>query len=185
MTRSSLTLRVGIMRPYSRLSRKAPMNFESAQPLWQPSAERIAAANITRFARFVAERFGVEAPDYNSLWQWSVARRDEFWLAVWEFCNVVASRRGECVVIDGDQMPGAFWFPDARLNFAENLLAPRHNRPNQPAIIFGMNWAGRRNSRSRNFTTRRPDLPPRCAEWDCDPATVWPRCCRTCPRRLS
>ena len=88
---------------------------------------------ITRFARFVNERYGVAGKDYDSLWRWSVDRREEFWQAVWDFCRVIASVRGERVLMDGDRMPGAKWFPDARLNFAENLL---RRRDEAPAIVF-------------------------------------------------
>ena len=101
--------------------------------MWQPGPERIAAANITRITQFVRDKYGITADDYDSLWRWSVDRRDDFWSAVWEFCGVVASHRGERVLVDGDRMPGAKWFPDARLNFAENLL---RRRDNAEALVF-------------------------------------------------
>lgn len=109
------------------------------QPLWRPSPERMATANITRFTRSVRDRWGVAAESYDELWRWSVERREEFWPAIWDFCQVIASRRGERVVVDGDRMPGARWFPDARLNFAENLL---RRRDDAPGIVF-WNEAGR------------------------------------------
>jgi acetoacetyl-CoA synthetase len=90
--------------------------------LWQPSPERIAAANITAFARYAATTHGVDLPDYASLWRWSIAGREKFWRAVWAFCSVIGER-GERTLVDPDRMPGARWFPDARLNFAENILA--------------------------------------------------------------
>ena len=94
-------------------------------PVWQPSPERIAASNITRFAQQVREKHGVaNAENYHELWQWSVDHSEEFWPAVWDFCRVIGSR-GQRVVENGDRMPGARWFPEARLNYAENLLRRR------------------------------------------------------------
>ena len=86
-------------------------------PLWQPGAERIAEANLTRFA----EPFGFAPPDYAALHRWSVANRELFWRAVWDFCGVVGEP-GEVALVDGERFPGSRWFPEARLNFAENLL---------------------------------------------------------------
>lgn len=98
------------------------------QPLWRPSPERIAAANITRFAEFVRQ-----PQDYESLWRWSVEQPENFWSAVWDFCGVKAAHKGSRVLIDGNRIPGASWFPDARLNYAENLL---QRCDDAPAIIF-------------------------------------------------
>ena len=95
-------------------------------PLWAPSAEEVERAGLTRFAAFVRERHGVEAPDYAALHAWSVAEPAAFWESVWDFCGVVAPEKGGTVLADADadadRMPGARWFPEARLNFAENLL---------------------------------------------------------------
>ena len=101
--------------------------------LWEPGAEEVERAGLTRFTAFVRERHGVDAHDYAALHAWSVAERAAFWDSVWEFCEVVADRKGGVVLEDGDRMPGARWFPDARLNFAENLL---RRRDDGPAIVF-------------------------------------------------
>ena len=90
-------------------------------PLWTPSAERADATQLTAFRRAVERRHGVSLPDYPALHTWSIDRRADFWAAVWELTGVVGDR-GERVVVDPDAMPGSRWFPDARLNFAENLL---------------------------------------------------------------
>ena len=102
-------------------------------PLWTPSAEEVERAAITRFAAFVRERHGVEAPDYAALHAWSVAEPAAFWSSIWDFCGVVAAAKGDTVLEDADRMPGARWFPAARLNFAENLL---RRRDDSPAIVF-------------------------------------------------
>ncbi len=110
------------------------------QPLWTPSPQRIAESNLSAFMAHVGAQWGVEARDYRALYRWSIEKPEPFWLSVWDFCGVIAEARGERVLVDGDKMPGARFFPDARLNFAENCL---RRRDETPAIVF---WdeAGRR-----------------------------------------
>jgi acetoacetyl-CoA synthetase len=99
------------------------------QPLWQPSKERIARANMTRFAQRVADAHGEPLRDYRELRAWSVEHPELFWPALWRFADIQASRPWEAVLTDGDRMPGARWFVGAELNFAENLLRHRDDRP--------------------------------------------------------
>jgi len=120
---------------------RAAMN----QPLWQPSAEAIAASRMTAFMRAVESQFGVQLPDYAALYDWSIREPERFWSAVWTFCGVIAAHQGDVVIEHGDRMPGARWFPQARLNFAANLLR-RDDR--EPAIIF---WGEDRVSSSITF----------------------------------
>jgi acetoacetyl-CoA synthetase len=90
--------------------------------LWEPSAERVERANVTRFARWVAETRGVDVADgYDALWRWSVEDIDGFWAAVWEFFEVRAEAPYDAVLGRRD-MPGAEWFPGARLNYAEHVF---------------------------------------------------------------
>ena len=96
------------------------------QPLWQPSPERIARSQLAQFASFLNARFpDAEVSDYQALHQWSITATEDFWHSIWDYCDVISSQSSEVVVTDLDQMPGASWFPDARLNFAENLLRRR------------------------------------------------------------
>ena len=104
------------------------------KPLWAPSAARIESTNLARFADHLKDQWGVDhGRDYASLWQWSVDEMEKFWLSVWDFCGIKSEARGERVLVDGDKMPGARFFPDAKLNFAENLL---RRRDDAPAIRF-------------------------------------------------
>ncbi len=102
------------------------------RPLWEPSEARVHAAQLTAFRRQVERRFGLAFPDYASLHAWSVAEPERFWRAVWDFCGVVGEPGGG-VLEHGDRMPGADWFPDARLSFAENLL---RRRDGVEALVF-------------------------------------------------
>ena len=92
--------------------------------LWRPSPAAIADANLTRFAG----PLGFAPPDYAALHRYSIEQRSEFWRAVWDFCNVVGERGTGPVVQNGERFPGSRWFPDARLNFAENLLRHRDDK---------------------------------------------------------
>ena len=94
-----------------------------AQPIWTPSPQRVADSNLTRFATRARAEHGAPAGDYDALWQWSVDERESFWSALVDFAGVVHTPGVAPVLTDRDRMPGAKWFADTRLNFAENLLA--------------------------------------------------------------
>ena len=106
-----------------------------AVPLWKPSAAQIERANLTRFVEGIRHA-APHVVDYRSLYEWSIARPNEFWAAVWRFCGIVAdtdaSGRAWNEVLEGgermappDPRLGPKWFDGARLNFAENLLRRR------------------------------------------------------------
>jgi acetoacetyl-CoA synthetase len=99
--------------------------------LWTPSAERLADANVTAFQAWLAER-GRELGSYDELWQWSVRDLAGFWQAIWDYCGVGCSVPPERV-LGTASMPGAQWFPGARLNYAEHVL--RHERPGEAAVL--------------------------------------------------
>ncbi|RWM18351.1 MAG: acetoacetate--CoA ligase [Mesorhizobium sp.] len=101
-------------------------------PLWTPTQERIDAAPLTAFMKAAAAKAGEAFSSYAELHRWSVEDRGAFWSLVWDFCNLVGEK-GERNLVDGERMPGASFFPDARLNFAENLL---QKTGNGPAIVF-------------------------------------------------
>jgi len=104
-----------------------------AAVLWQPSEERIQRANLTRFISFVNREYGLAISEYPELHAWSVRNLPDFWAAMWSFGGVISSDPYREVVLDPDRMPGARWFPGARMNFAENLLRFRDDRE---AIVF-------------------------------------------------
>jgi len=112
--------------------------------LWEPSSERIARARMTAFMQKAAAVSSQPIADYGALWRWSVEDREAFWRLVWDFCGVVGEP-GHVAVVDGDRMPGARWFPEARLNFAENCLRARG--PEDAIVFWGEDRVRRRLSR--------------------------------------
>lgn len=87
--------------------------------LWSPGEESLETCHLARFAR----RYGFDPSRYDELHRWSISDLDGFWNAVWEFGSVVGERGDTALVRRGDgEMFGARWYPQARLNFAENLL---------------------------------------------------------------
>jgi acetoacetyl-CoA synthetase len=112
------------------------------KPLWRPSQERIEEANLTRFARQAIRDWKLGINDYPAFHRWTTENPEQFWESLWKFAGVRASAKGSRVLIDGDRMPGARWYPDARLNFAENLL---RQRDTGTALVFwGENRVKRR-----------------------------------------
>ncbi|MDH5921870.1 acetoacetate--CoA ligase [Vibrio splendidus] len=124
---------------------------ESNKPIWQPSDQRIAHANVTRFMDSLDQQ-GVlerELKNYAELHQWSVEHPELFWQNVWQFCGMVGSQdcinkaQGERIKTQGEsrwQQPksnrDAVWFPNAQVNYAENLLHSAKALPNELAIWF-------------------------------------------------
>jgi acetoacetyl-CoA synthetase len=95
-------------------------------PLWTPSPERAAKTELARFMKLAGKN------DYDALHAWSVADSEAFWNLLWDFCETRGTRKGPTLV-RGNEMPGAQWFPQARLNFAENLLRVRDD---SDALVF-------------------------------------------------
>ncbi|MAY92583.1 acetoacetate--CoA ligase [Haliea sp.] len=113
----------------------------SEEPLWKPSPERCASAQFTCFAAGLAARGHVpDGADYFAVHDWAVAEPASFWREVWDFTGVVGEP-GTQVLEAPDQFPGARWFPEARLNFAENLL---QRRDDHPALVSLLETGARR-----------------------------------------
>ena len=101
--------------------------------LWTPSAERIADANVTKFMNWLARERGLRFRGYAELWQWSVQELDEFWRAMWDYFGIQSSLPYSHV-LGNRTMPGAEWFPGARLNYAQHIL--RNERAGVDALLF-------------------------------------------------
>ena len=110
-------------------------------PMWRPSQARIEQSLLHQYLQDLRQQ-GVGLRDYADLYQWSVTESPAFWASIWDFFGIISEHRGGHILRDADQMPGATWFPDARLNFAENLLRFRDERT---ALVF-VNEHGTRTS---------------------------------------
>jgi acetoacetyl-CoA synthetase len=114
--------------------------------LWTPRDEWIAGTNLTAFTRWLAAERGRRFDGYHGLWSWSVGDLTGFWQAVWDYSGVAASVQPR-QVLGSRVMPGADWFPGARLNYAQHAL--RYERPGKDAVLYasetspvtGVDWA--------------------------------------------
>lgn len=101
-------------------------------PLWTPSPEAVRSSEMVRFMEQANLRFGLSLADYRQLHRWSVDNIPAFWELVWDYCGVIGEK-GTPLLSDGNRMPGAKFFPGARLSFAENML---RRTGASPAMIF-------------------------------------------------
>jgi acetoacetyl-CoA synthetase len=118
------------------MSEQSPQTSVSAvkagQILWTPSPERIAHANVTALRLWLERSRGLKLPDYDAMWRWSVQDLEGFWGALWEYFRIEPSAPYSRVLAER-RMPGARWFPDARLNFARHVL--RNERAGQTVLL--------------------------------------------------
>jgi acetoacetyl-CoA synthetase len=120
--------------------------------MWTPSQARLASHQLSDFARFVAARTGRDFRyDYAALHEWSVGDRGAFWTSVIEYCGLVYEGSLSPALLDGQRLPGARWFPELRLNYAENLL--RH--PTAHDAVITCDEAG--NHRTYSYGDLRND----------------------------
>ncbi len=101
-------------------------------PLWSPNAEQIDNTLLTDFMRKMSKKTGIDLTQYDELYRWSIDYKEHFWSLLWDYCEVIGEK-GNRILLNGDNMEKAVWFPDARLNFAQNLLC---NQTNDTAIYF-------------------------------------------------
>ncbi len=114
--------------------------MKAEQPIWIPSPLRIADANLTRFIANAAGR-GAAAADYEALYRWSIEHTGAFWETLWDFAGIAGERGAGPALEHAGRMPGACWFPGAKLNFAENLL---RGPDAEPAVVFRNERGARR-----------------------------------------
>ena len=130
-----------------------------AKQLWKPSEKQIKNSNMYRFMNIINDKYDQNFSEYAGLYEWSIKHIDLFWETLWGFADIIASQPYDQVIDDVTKMPGARWFPGARLNFAENLVEhTQHHRL------------------QRYFRRRRPEYLPRPCAYD--------TACRTCPQPL-
>ncbi len=101
--------------------------------LWSPSDEQIKSTRLYDFMMYVQSRTGVLHEDYTSLWAWSIQEKEGFWDVLWDYCGVIGAKGQRILDDHGGQMFGAQFFPHSTLNYSENML---RNRSDKPAFIF-------------------------------------------------
>ena len=112
--------------------------------MWSPDTARRDEANLSRFVECLAARCGLQFDSYSSLHRWSIEQPEAFWFELAHFVDMRAEWSEGPVVVEGDKMPGAHWFPGARLNFAENLLRFHDDHP----ALLATNERGQRRALS-------------------------------------
>ncbi|WP_067519243.1 acetoacetate--CoA ligase [Endozoicomonas ascidiicola] len=100
--------------------------------LWKPDQEAIASSNLHGFIEYVQNHTGLFMPDYPTLHHWSIEDRPRFWQSLSDFYQVIFHHQPSAILVN-DKMPGAEWFPDSTLNYAEHLLKRRDDKT---ALIF-------------------------------------------------
>ena len=111
------------------------MTTMSTTPLWQPTTEQIQSTRLWEFMQQMSQQTGLPMLDYEALYQWSIDQSEDFWSSLWDFSGVIGEK-GQRILVDGDDIEKAQWFPDAKVNFAENLLKYATEKPQQTAIYF-------------------------------------------------
>ncbi|MFM2665917.1 acetoacetate--CoA ligase [Vibrio mediterranei] len=118
-----------------------PNNDMDHIPLWSPSPERVEGSHLKAFMQ-VLEQQGLSFSDYAHLHQWSISQPESFWNEVWDYCGVVGDRHAPSCQLGSPKWDkpvvarDTLWFPNATLNYAENLLAYGKAHPSELAIYF-------------------------------------------------
>lgn len=126
---------------------------------WSPTPEKIQSSNLNAFMAYVQERTGKKFNDYNGLWQWSVDEKDIFWDCIWDFCDVKGDKGDVLFDDNGGQMFGAQFYPQGRINYAENVTEKLKSFPeDQPAMIF-------RDEQGQETIASAEDVYARISKW--------------------
>lgn len=107
-------------------------DISAAPVVWSPQPADVDGANVTGFMSWLHSQGGPKFHDYDELWHWSVTELEAFWGAVWDFYDIRSTARYD-VVLESRAMPGARWFPGARLNYVDHVL--RAGEPDEVAVV--------------------------------------------------
>ena len=129
-----LYIRINPQNRYGKITMtiSAQASSDLHKPLWSPSDVKVRNSQLWTLMKDMESQTGKVFTNYHSFWQWSVENTEDFWDKVWDFCAVIGEK-GDVVLENADKMPGAQFFPNSKINFAENLL---RRRDDLPAIIF-------------------------------------------------
>jgi acetoacetyl-CoA synthetase len=101
--------------------------------LWSPSNERVKSSQMYKFMKIINKKNNVDIHDFTNLHSWSIENKADFWSAVWDFFDVIGSKGMEPYIDPINQMPGSKFFPNGKVNYAENMLS---GDVSGPAIVF-------------------------------------------------
>ena len=108
------------------------MENKDLNVLWRPSSKIKEESNLNQFIKNFVDEFKNQSDvKYEELWKWSIEKPEKFWDSIWDYSNVLGEK-GEILLKDKDKMPGARFFPNAKLNYTENLLKNK----NEPLAII-------------------------------------------------
>jgi acetoacetyl-CoA synthetase len=111
-----------------RVLPEIPAEIRAGDLLWAPGPDRLEAANLTAFTRWLDAERGLAFTGYRDLWRWSTGDLEAFWQAIWDYFGVEPSQP-HTRVLASEVMPGAQWFPGARLNYAQHMLRRERSAP--------------------------------------------------------
>ena len=101
--------------------------------LWSPSDERIKSSQMYKFIKIINEKNNINIQNFTDLHTWSIENKADFWSAIWDFFDVIGSKGMEPYIDPINQMPGSKFFPNGKVNYAENMLS---GDVSGPAIVF-------------------------------------------------
>lgn len=114
------------------MTKSSDKDNSDVDPLWVPTPDRVQNAEITAFMNHINKVYSVTCSDYADLWKWSVNNAESFWTEIWRYFDIIGDR-GDTVLNEPDKMIGGQFFPDSKINYAENML---RRRDDKTAIIF-------------------------------------------------
>jgi acetoacetyl-CoA synthetase len=106
-----------------------------AKLLWQKAESEKEKTRLFQFSQRLQKKYSQSWKSYNDFHRWSVNHREDFWLEIWEYNKVIGDKK-ETVLSEPDDMLSSQWFPEGRLNYAENLLSLNPQKDEQTALIF-------------------------------------------------
>lgn len=145
-----------------------PEPLKTRTRLWSPSQESIEWSRMYAFARWAERKHGVDLPHYQALHKWSTEHLEDFWSDIWEYFGVVSSEQSDRVLTTRE-MPGAQWFPGAKLNYAENSLRAAKSRPDDVAIVGEHESAPRTELTWRDFEAQVASVAQRLRDLGVEP----------------
>ena len=136
------------------------------QALWQPDSQTIESSQMHQFQRQVEARLNTEFTDYAQFHAWSIEHKEAFWEQLWQYCDVIASQTGDEILKPAGRFQDHRWFPEAKLNFAENLL---RYRDDQTAIVSLLEDGSRRTLSYKELYQQVASLAARLRELGVEP----------------